>query len=268
MQELTAPHLERLRPLVPTHREAGHMAFVHAIIDGAQPGSVFVDDVAAPKSALAFNHSGFAFALGQARGDLVASVLPKLMAMPFMTAEPTGLWCTAPAWAPALRPFFKEEGSRDEFHFEPASAPPPPVLGDEYRLVPLDEGLAAAWGPGLDPWVVRIWGGPKAFERDAFGIGVLFGDVLVAICTVCAVAGHSGAVEAEIEIGTDAVHRQKGLAAAAAFAFFDQCNERGLLPAWTCDSKNAASQRAAARVGFREFRKVAGFRMTTDNLRG
>ncbi len=267
VHELTAPHLERIRPLVPAHEEAGHMAFVHAIIDGSQPGSVFVDDLSTPKSALAFNHSGFAFALGEARPDLVAPFLPELMAKPWMTAEPTGLWCTAPAWVSALRPFFKEEGSRDEFHLEPRPTPQP-VLPAGYRIVPLDEGLAASWGPGLDPWVVRIWGGARAFAEKAFGIGILHGEVLVTICTVCAIAGFPGAIEAEMEIGTDAAHRQKGLAAAAAFAFFDQCEERGVLPAWTCDSKNEASQRSAARVGFREFRKVAGFRMTPDNLAG
>jgi len=39
-----------------------------------------------------------------------------------------------------------------------------------------------------------------------------------------------------------------------------------VLPAWTCSSTNLASQLAAARLGFREFRKVAGFRVTADAL--
>jgi RimJ/RimL family protein N-acetyltransferase len=242
------------------------MAFVHAIIDDQQPGSAFVDDIEAPRSALAFNHSGFAFALGDARPDLVGPRLPWLMVQPWMTAEPTNLWCSAPAWGPALRPFFKEERSRDEFHFEPASAPASATLPVGYRIVTLDEALAARWGDGLDPWVVRIWGGPAAFAKDAFGVGVLFGEALVTICTVCAVAGHAGEVEAEIEIGTAPEHRQKGLAVAAAVAFFEQCRERAVTPAWTCDSKNEPSQRAAARLGFREFRKVVGFPMTPDNL--
>ena len=266
MQELLAPDLERLRPLVPPHREAGHMAFVHAIIDGQQPGSVFVDDVTAPRSALAFNHSGFAFALGEARPDLVGPKLPWLMDQPWMTAEPTSLWCTTPAWGPALSPFYKESISRDEFHFEPRSAPTSAPLPAGYSIVPLDEALAERWGDGLDPWVVRVWGGAARFAREAFGIGVLFEGKLVTICTVCAIAGHPGEIEAEIEIGTDAMHRRKGLAVSAAVAFFEQCRERGVIPAWTCDSKNEPSQRAAVRLGFREFRKVVGFSMTGANL--
>jgi RimJ/RimL family protein N-acetyltransferase len=83
---------------------------------------------------------------------------------------------------------------------------------------------------------------------------------------VCAVAGPPRAVEAEIEIGTDAAHRQKGLSVIAAVAFFEQCRERGVIPAWTCDSKNLPSQRTAARLGFRKFRDVMGFRMVADTL--
>jgi len=220
MRELTAPNLGLLRRLVPLHREAGHTALVHAIIDGQQPGSVFVDDPSAPQSALAFNHSGFALALGEARPDLVGPMLPMLITQPWLTAEPTSLWCTMPEWAPALRPFFNEELSRDEFHFEPQRTPDRSGVPPGYRLRALDEALAARWGDGLDPWVVRIWGGPARFAELAFGTGVLFDDALVAICTVGAIAGYPGEVEAEIEIGTAPVHRRNGLAVAAAVAFF------------------------------------------------
>jgi RimJ/RimL family protein N-acetyltransferase len=266
MHELAAGELGRLRALVPPHHRAGHMAFVHAIIDGLQPGTVFVDDVAAPRSALAFNHSGFAFALGQPRADLVAPMWPELGLQPWLTAERTSLWCTEPGWQSALRPLFGEPQSRDEFHFDWRRAPVAAPMPYGYRLAPLDAELAARWGEGLDPWVVRIWGGAARFAARAFGTGVLFGDALVAICTVCAVAGHPGAVEAEIEIGTDPQHRRQGLAVAAAVAFFEQCRERDVLPAWTCASSNLASQLAAARLGFRKFRKVAGFRMAADAL--
>ena len=266
MHQLGAAELGRLRALVPPHQRAGHMAFVHAIIDGLQSGCVFVDDVVAPRSALVFNHSGFAFALGEPRADLFASMLPALVVQPWLTAERTSLWCTEPGWHSGLRPLLHEPQWRDEFHFDWRRAPVAAALPPGYRLAPLDAGLAARWGKGLDPWVVRIWGGAARFAARAFGTGVLFGDALVAICTVCAVAGYPGAVEAEIEIGTDPAHRRKGLAVAAAVAFFEQCRERDVLPAWTCSSTNLASQLAAARLGFREFRKVAGFRMAAAAL--
>lgn len=192
-------------------------------------------------------------------------MLPQLIAQPWVMARPTALWCTDAAWEPALRPFFSENRSRDEFHFEPERAPSAPILPDGYRLRPMDEELVTRWGEGLDDFV-QIWGGPTRFAQHSFGVGVLFGDALVAACTACAVAGHRGEVEAEIDISTATAHRHQGLAVAAAVAFFAQCRARGVTPAWSCDSRNLASQRAAARLGFREFRKVVGFRMRPDAL--
>jgi len=265
MHELTAPHLDRLRRLVPSHRSAGHMATVHAVIDGLQPGNVFVDDLRSPRSALVFNQS-FGFALGEARPELAAPMLALLLAQPWMSAQATALWCTAPAWGPALRPFFREERSRDEFHFEPTRVPVAPRLPEGYRLQPLDEDLATRLGNGLDAWVVRTWGGPARLVKLGFGMIVLCGETLVTSCTACALCGHPGEVEAEIAIATDPAHRQKGLALAAAVAFFEQCRERAVTPAWTCDSRNLPSQRAAVRLGFQEFRKIVGFRMRPDAL--
>jgi RimJ/RimL family protein N-acetyltransferase len=242
------------------------MALVHAVIEGRQPGHVFVDSATAPRSALVFNHSGFAYALGEARPDLFAPMLPDVVEQPWITAERSFLWCSAPAWATALRPLFRDEHSRDEFHFEAARAPVEAELATGYRLQPIDEVLAARWGEGLDPWVVRIWGGPERLVKHAFGVGIIHGSDLVAICMACAIGGTPGEAEAEIEIGTAPAHRRRRLAMAAAVAFFAHCRERGLKPAWTCESRNEASRRLAEQLGFTRFRSVVGFHLRRDAI--
>jgi GNAT superfamily N-acetyltransferase len=266
VRELAAPLLHRILPLVPSHRIAGHMAFVHAVIDGTHPGTVFVDRARNPGSALVFNHAGFGFALGAPRRDLVAPMLRELLEQPWIAAQPTALWCTAPAWADALRPLFCEERHRDEFHFSWRRAPPPVALPPGCSLLPLDVDLVTRWGEGLDPWVVNVWGGAHEFVLKSFGVGIVRDGQLVAECSACAIGGPAGAREAEIEIGTTPAHQRNGLATAAAVAFFDQCRERGLVPAWTCDSRNLPSRRAAARLGFRRFRRVVGYRLRSDAL--
>jgi RimJ/RimL family protein N-acetyltransferase len=132
-------------------------------------------------------------------------------------------------------------------------------------LRPIDEELATRSEAGIDDFV-QIWGGPTQFAERSFGVAVLSGDSLVAACTACAIGGHRGEVEAEIDVGTAPAHRQKGLAAVAAVAFFDLCRVRGVTPAWSCDSKNLASQRAAVHLGFSEFRKIIGFPMRLNAL--
>ena len=113
---------------------------------------------------------------------------------------------------------------------------------------------------------MRVWGGPAHFAADSFGVAVLHRAELVADCTACAIGGPREDAEAEIEIGTAPVHQRRGLATAAAVAFFEQCSRRGLKPAWTCDSRNEASRVLAEQLGFKYFRSVVGFRLRYDAL--
>jgi RimJ/RimL family protein N-acetyltransferase len=266
LRALEARRMERLLPLVPDSHDAGHMAFAHAVIEGRQPGCAFVDDTEAPRSALVFNHSGFGFALGEARADLVAPLLVDLIEQDWACTQPTALWCTATAWADALRPLFREERSRDEFHFDRTRAPARASLPPGYALQPFDDDVATRWGEGLDPWLLRAWGGATEFTEHSFGVAVLHGDALVADCAACAIGGARRDAEAEIEIGTAPAHRRKGLAIAAGVAFFEQCRERNLTPAWTCDTRNEASRLLANVLGFTYFRSVVGFRLRADAL--
>lgn len=252
---------EAVLPLLPSHHQAGHMAFVHSIINGSLPGEIVGDDATAPRSAIACNANGFWHTLGEP----VAAALDWLGArrtQPF--AEPTSLWTTTPAWAELLRPAFEGSAWRIEFHAR-ADLPAVPPLPPGFVLAPLDADIAARFfegtGPedGVDPWVVRTFGGPERFAEQSFGFAVLAGSRVAAFCCACAIGGHAGAVEAEIEVGTDARYRQQGLATIAAAAFLAETRRRGLIPGWTCAADNAASERLARRLGFVPFRRIEGF---------
>ena len=155
MKELPTADLGRLRRLVPARGIAGHMGFVHAVIDGQQPGWVLVDNPVSRRSALVFNHCGFGFALGEARSDLVGPMLRELVVHPWIVARPTALWCTEATWEPVLRPYFSEKFARDEFHFEPERTPLA-RLPNGYRLRPIDEELATCSVAGINDFV-QIW---------------------------------------------------------------------------------------------------------------
>ncbi|MGI8927689.1 MAG: GNAT family N-acetyltransferase [Tepidiformaceae bacterium] len=261
MRVLGAGDYGSVRPLVAANREAGHMAFVHAVLDGSMPGSVAVDDAGSPRSAVVVAHSGFAFAIGQARGDLFAPFLPQWLAT-CLSDEPTALWATTHEWEEHLGPLFAERDFRNEYHCVAATGAGPATrpLRPGFELRPIDLELARDGFEGrVDPWVVRIWGGPEAFMERAFGTAVVRDGVLASFCTVCAMGGPSGAVEAEIEIGTAADSRRLGLAEHAGRAFIAETRARRLLPAWTCRSSNAASAGLAERLGFVYFRRVTGY---------
>jgi hypothetical protein len=245
----------RVRPLVPSSDAAGHMAFVHALLDQTMPGRMFVDDVEGPRSAVACSDSGFWFALGEPRGDLLRESLDALKSA--LPASPASLYATTPAWQVALDPLFWLRVSRNEYHFIalPSQAPPLPI---GFSLVPLDARIARLFAGSVDPWVIDIWGGPERFAERVFGWAMMRGDQLASFCTACALGGG----EAEVEIGTNPEFRRLGLAEAAGYAFARTALERGLRPAWTCSTGNAGSERLAAKLGFVEFRRVTGYPMT------
>ena len=256
MERLSSAAYSAVRPLVPRAADAGHMAFAHAVLDGAMPGLVLADRTDEPRSAFVCNLAGFWFALGEANEAFTAEALPELLAA--ASEEETGLWATSREWERILSRHFAVKRWRTEFHFDPATAVQPPALPPRMRLVPLDIPVLERWGDGIDPWVVETLGGAASFMERSFGFGVVDDEQLLSFCAGCAFQAD-GEREVEIEIGTSPFVREVGLGAIVARAFIDECANRHLLPAWTCASDNVPSERLAIRSGFRPVRKIAGF---------
>lgn len=254
MPFLDPAQFTRVRPLIPSPHDAGHMAFGHAVIDGLMPGSVIVDDLVIPRGAVIENDCDFHVAIGEPPASGIAT-----LAREIVEANRAGrgdVWCSNERWADALRPFFGEPRWRNEYH-APETLPASRELPAAYALVPIDARLAARFAEdGVDPWVVEIWGGVEAFVQQTFGFAaVTDAGRLAAFCTFCGLGGG----EAEIEIGTSPEHRQKGLAYAVAVPFMAEARTRGIDPAWTCASDNTPSARLAESLGYQLFRKVEGF---------
>lgn len=258
MLELALADFDRVLGLVPAPSDAGHMAFVHAVLEGSMPGFVLVDAAAVPKSAIVGNLAGFWFALGEPPGSMTGDEIVEIRAR-VPGDEPTALWCTSPGWAKVLTPHLGEGEERIEFH-PPATPRATLAAPAGYELRPLDAPLAATFqASGVDPWVVDIWGGAEAFAARSFGFALLKHGNLVSFCTACALQERGVGREAEIEIGTTEGERDKGLAEVAGRAFMVEARVRGYVPAWTCAAANPASERLALKLGYTEARRVRGF---------
>lgn len=258
MHLLTPRDYERITPLLARREIESHMALVYAVIEGTLPGKVFVDDPRAPRSLLVANLTGFWFAFGEPT-ETFFDFIPELLNV-HLNDEPTALFATSRAWETALDRRFAHKFARTGFHFAPQPGAPPPNLAarlpSALRLVPLDPTLAARLGAdGMDPWIVRIWGGPAAFGERVFGWAVVDGERLLSFCTACGLGGG----EAEIEIGTARTFEGRGLATVVGAAFITEALERGLTPAWTCDTRNIGSLAVARKLGFVASETVAGY---------
>ncbi len=235
-----------------------HRPLAEALFEGRQGGAIFVDDAAQPHTALICPKSGFHFACGDVRADLVAETLSEMRDSLDPKAE---LYATSTAWREGLAKYFDRPicrlGYEHDGRAREASAPP-----EGFELAPITPAMASTWNPaadrsGLDPWIFDIWDGPEGFAERSFGFAVLSAGRPIAFTAACAIGGG----EAEVEVGTARAWRQRGLATVTCLAFMAECRARGLTPTWTTSSDNSASIALAKRLGYTATEEVWGFRL-------
>lgn len=94
------------------------------------------------------------------------------------------------------------------------------------------------WGPALEPF----------FEKG-FGYAVVQGATIIGTCLSVFITNN----EFEIGINTyDTNHRGKGLATSMARAFIDECLSRGVTPHWTTENFRKDSVAIANKLGFEQ----------------
>jgi RimJ/RimL family protein N-acetyltransferase len=260
LQELEPDEYGKIRPLL--QGQFAHSLSIYAVIEGNNPGRVFVDRVDQPR--VAFVVTGEAAVLVGDHGD--------------------------PASLEALRRFFKESVFTGQMQFmdesmdlvvHPATweARLPELIPTHeiekltcyhylcnkvefawraripkgYTVHPIDQALLEnpdivipneilAW-PGIE----ENWGTIGNFVAKGVGFCVLHQSQVVSRCAADCVVGD----QIEIGIITAPDHRRQGLATIAAAATVEHCLSRGFnTVGWYCDADNVGSQRTAERVGF------------------
>lgn len=242
-----------------------HRCLAEVMFEGRQDGTVFVDDPRRPRTALLCPANGFYFACGEVNAALIAETLPELR----RSLDPKAfLNATTAAWKDALAPMFAHAVPRLGFVRDGSAGAASP-LPPGFEMTPVTVAIASAWSRrpdrmGMDPWIFEIWGGPERFEEQSFGFAVVKDGEAVAFTAACAIGGG----EAEVEVGTAAPFRRRGLATATCLAFIAECERRGLEPTWTADSSNGASLALAARLGYRATEEMWGFPLESEALSG
>lgn len=259
MIRLSRDDYHRILPLIANSPMRGHLALSYAVLEG-QPGMIFADDYDQPQTALICNASGFYFAFGRPDRQAVEATLPQLIAE--LPPYGTALFATTEAWRMALNSLFARTTQRTAFAFEPTPTHPPQNWREQmpvgFTIALLTEDVAQridAGASGLDPWFIRIVGGPARFAAYNLGMCVLANDYIAGFCAFCAIGGG----EAELEVGTDPAFRGRGLATVAGAAFIEQCRTQGLEPAYSATSGNAPSIAVAAKLGFRPTDEITGY---------
>ena len=265
MQQLSSQSYLSIMPLVKASGMRGHLALVYEVLEGRMDGRVLVDSSENPRTALVCSSNGFGFAFGAPDPEVVRGPLEALF-MENRREVYANMFASNAAWVPVLRDILAPLGAEhlSRLGFELRGFPPMPEIPTGFQLAPIDARLAQSIldgtgtdNFGLDPWFIKIAGGPAAYEKLNLGLALVSDSTIAAMAGICGLSHE----EAELEVGTTPAYRGRGLATVVSVAFMHQCRERGLLPAYSCDAENAASIGVARKLGYVPVEEIHGYNL-------
>ena len=258
MIRLSKKHYERARSLF---RPLHYQLTVESMLDGTNPGWVYVDDTEAPSCAWMVNSEGFFLA-----GDPNNKEFNASMERWFENY----VRCGDPAWDSEPVLLFGVSGNDWVSSFPDMFSLRPPlevnrmhylcteVKVDWRGLIPegfsvheIDEQVlgndALSIPDHLRFWIRMNWESPENYLKQGFGTCVIHENTVVSYSLADCVHGD----ECEIGIQTLEAFRRKGLATVTAAANVELAFKRGLrLVGWHTHDYNEASQKTAEKVGF------------------
>jgi len=263
--ELREDQYERARDLF---RGLDHSLSIHALIDGYNPGRLFVDDVDQPRTALALTVEGYLLA-GEDGNPATNEALRRLFEEQIFTGKVfVGV---DSCMVLAIDPDTWEARLPELIPTHPADKLPRYLylckevkldwrsrVPEGYSVRRIDRALVEdpdlAFTNAVEEWTPlgQGWGSLDNFLENGVGFCVVHGDEIVARCQADCRAGE----RIDVGIITDPAHRRRGLASTVAAATVEYCLGHGFSTVgWHCDYDNPGSWKTAEKVGFERARE-------------
>ena len=272
LTELRADQYERARALF---NGMDHSLSIHALIEGNNPGRLFVDDADQPRTALAITVEGYLLA-GDDGNPATNEGLRRLFEEQVFTGK---VFVGADScMVLAIEPNSWEARLPEIIPTHPADKLPRYLylckevkldwraqVPEEYSVRRIDRELvedpSLAFTDAVEEWIPlgQGWGGVGSFLENGVGFCVVHGNEIVSRCMADCWAGSradcraSNRAGSRIDVGiiTDPAHRRRGLASIVAAATAEYCLSHGFsVVGWHCDYDNPGSWKTAEKAGF------------------
>lgn len=252
---------------------------IRAAIAGNNPGRIFVDDVAQPRTAFALTVEGYLLA-GESNNPTTNDALRSLLKEQIFTGkvfvngnESLSLAVHPETWEaklPELIPGYEVE-KLERYHYlcHTLKFDWRANLPAGYSVRRVDHELLN--DPGIifpDPlreWIdlEQVWGTKENFLAKGISFCVLHDQEVVVWCTPDCVADD----RIDVGIITHRAHRRKGLGSVAVAATVEYCLQHGFAAVgWHCNAENIASWKLAEKVGFERNREYAYYYYMYDPI--
>ncbi|WP_058308183.1 GNAT family N-acetyltransferase [Gracilibacillus massiliensis] len=258
--ELNKSEFDRCIDLI---NDEGHME-VKAVIEGNNPGRIFVDHLEYPDAALLWlgNNDGF-FLMGNEQNKVFLEQIDRFIEEVIIPdAKKQGLADIEimghhPKWDPVIEKLFKHRklasGNQFVFHFLPTNdLREEPILEQIYQIRKIDKALYNNENNEIENIdclrsnIKEFWSTSDNYFEKGLGYCIIHNRQIVSFCFASFVAGNLQCINIE----TLKEHQGKKLAQKVAHHFVKECQEKGMIPYWDCMEVNLPSAAVAERVGF------------------
>lgn len=244
--------------------ELGHLE-VKAVIEGVNPGRVFVDNSDSPVTGLIWlgNNDGFFF-IGDEQNnrfnDEINNIIDHLI---IPEAKKLQLNCfigigNHQKWNNAIAKLFEhrqvETWNQKVYMLEKnnykSNAEPP--IKSEYNILKINEALYKNNDHSLEnieflrSKILGFWSSPECFFNKGIGYCVVYDNCIVSVCYSGFVSGKVHCVDIE----TLKTHQGNKLALKVAHCVVKECLDKGIVPYWDCMESNKPSKAVAENIGF------------------
>jgi RimJ/RimL family protein N-acetyltransferase len=261
-----------------THRlfkELDHQVTALAVVEGSCPGSIWVDSITQPRTAIMTSPEGH-FLVGHKDNTAVDQALNQLIVDTLLSKDADSqhlerivLVCHPEEWEEqfdvVLAGIISSPERRWHYLFERPLVDWRNQLPRGLAIEHIDQALLDRPGlcipEHLKRWMKHNWGSVESFLRQGVGFCAVQRQKIVSWCLTDCRSGSA----CEIGIHTHQGYRRRGLATLTVAATVEECLHQGLTTVgWHCHETNLGSRGVAERVGFVKERVYMSYTCLAD----
>lgn len=252
---------------------------VKAVIEGINPGRIFVDNIFAPNTGLIWlgNNDGFFF-IGNEKNEVFNNqinyfvdtvIKPDAKKIELNWFEGIG---NHEKWNSVIEKIFEQrtfESWKQKVYMlqkEDYNTKNEPVIEQGFDVIKINKNLYENNNKTvhnidfLHSKILEFWSSPDKYFNNGTGYCIVYNNNIISVCFSGFVINNIHCVDVE----TLEAYRGKGLAQKIAHLFVRDCLENNMIPYWDCMEDNKPSVAIAENIGFNNIFNYSGYAFPFD----
>ncbi|WP_027632091.1 GNAT family N-acetyltransferase [Clostridium hydrogeniformans] len=251
MEELKKSEFTSVLQLL--HEEKVHSSFAYAVLEGKQPGKVYVDTKEKPSCCLITCKSGKYLVAGDTGNLKFNNFISDYLYNKKNHKTYFDLYSSSKEWVKKIDEILGDNAaklSRQVFQWDSSNLSSISTwsqsIPEGFELKKMETILFDKYVKEVDSSYKESWENSYNFISKGFGFCILKDNEFVSVCNTYYVREGF----AEIDIVTNNKFRKQGFALITCSKFIEYCLENNIKPIWDCDNGNESSKALAIKLGF------------------